>query len=30
MRVMMRDKKKEREDLEEEESVLENFMTPND
>lgn len=30
MRVMMKDKKKERGDLGEEESVLEKFMTPND
>lgn len=28
MRVMMKDKKRERGDLEEEESVLEKFMTP--
>lgn len=30
MRVMLKDKKKERGDLEEEESVLEKFMTPSD
>lgn len=30
MRVMMKDKKNEREDAEEKESVLEKLMTPND